>query len=174
MVFSYSTNGTVTFTTESHDAGELGLFALNTAEGKFAVGGVFNPGLSKFETNDSSAQFFYSSWVDVMKASTVEIHINKNKKQLTMTFLAGEKVVGTFVSMVPDGVKDFNRVTCFQWKVRSELSSFITFTEAFELISNNYQITMHLYLVKFEPEFCSVKCHQCLNGEINATRATIR
>jgi len=116
LIFSYNTNGTVHFESESHDAGELGLFTLNTAEGKFAVGGVFNPGLSKFETNDSSATFHYSNWMEVMKANTVEININKNKKHLTMTFLAGEKVVGMFVSMVPDNVKDFNRVTCFQWK----------------------------------------------------------
>ncbi|KLO18996.1 hypothetical protein SCHPADRAFT_899333, partial [Schizopora paradoxa] len=115
-VFSYSTNGTVQYEMESHDAGELGVFALNTAEGKFAVGGVFNPNLSKFETNDSSAMFHYSNWMDVMKASTVEVHVNKNKKLLTMTFLAGEKIVGVYNTTVPDSVKDFSRVTCFNWK----------------------------------------------------------
>jgi len=116
IVFSYSSNGSVEFTTESHDAGELGLFTLSTVDGKSAIGGVFNPGLSKFATNDSSAQFFYSSWAEVMKASTVEININKNKKRLTMTFITGEKIVGAFSSLVPDGAKDFNRVTCFNWK----------------------------------------------------------
>lgn len=121
FVFSYSSNSSVQFTTESHDAGELGVFVLSTADGKSAAGGVFNPGLAKFETNDSSAQFFYSSWSEVMKANTVEVNINKNKKRLTITFCAGEKIVGAFSSLVPDNVKDFSRVTCFNWKVRSRL-----------------------------------------------------
>ncbi|KLO18995.1 hypothetical protein SCHPADRAFT_899332, partial [Schizopora paradoxa] len=116
VIFNYSTNASVALTTESHDAGELGIFVLSTADGKSAAGGVFNPGLAKFETNDSSAQFFYSSWSEVMKASTVEININKNKKHCTMTFIAGEKIVGVFSTLVPDSVKDFNRVTCFNWK----------------------------------------------------------
>jgi len=114
-----TTKGVVAFTTD--DCSNSGTFTLTLINHENVAVTVFYPFLSAFDSTDNTATFSYNNWEAVGKTETVEISLDKNNLQLTMTFWYGDLITGVYSTGLPSTVQpdeSFARVASCTWQIK--------------------------------------------------------
>jgi len=98
-----------------------GTFTLTTDDKPTVAVVIYDLHLEDFTTDDTSAEFIYNSWESVGKTQMVEISINKDKLNVTVTFWYADLITGVYSSKLPSTCSftdSIVRTAPCTWKVK--------------------------------------------------------